>query len=62
MGKDGSGFEKGRMLQCRKMHRWMVVLREGVARAWPGGSVRAGIGDAGQASPLGGGRFWPPVR
>jgi RNA-directed DNA polymerase len=26
------------------------------------GSAAAGIGDAGQASPLGGGRSWPPVR
>ena len=30
--------------------------------AGPGGAAPAGIGDAGQASPLGGGRSWPPVR
>src|ERR1700712_1256633 len=32
---------------------------------WPGpgrAGPEAGIGDAGQASPLGGGRFWSPVR
>ena len=28
----------------------------------PAGVVVAGSGDAGQASPLGGGRSWPPVR
>jgi len=25
MGKDGSGYEKGRRLQCRKMHHRMVA-------------------------------------
>ena len=26
MGKDGSGFEKGWMLQCRQMRRRMAAL------------------------------------
>src|SRR2546426_5652430 len=32
MGKDGSGFEKGRMLQCRKMRCRMVALQVNVVR------------------------------
>ncbi|WP_037599727.1 hypothetical protein [Streptacidiphilus rugosus] len=30
MGKDGSGFEKGRMLQCRKTPLNSVALPEGI--------------------------------
>jgi len=50
MGKGGSGSGKGRRLQCRKTRRRMAVpvtmSRRGLV---------AGSGDAGQASPLGGG-------
>jgi len=41
-------------------HQWDSAARR--SRPGPGGVVVAGIGDAGQASPLGGGWSWPPVR
>ena len=50
MGKGGSGYEEGRRLQCRKTRRRMAA-----PRTRPRGAVVAGSGDAGQASPLGGG-------
>ena len=50
-------------LQCRKTRRRMVTPRPRAKhRRCAGGAAAAGIGDAGQASPLGGGRSWPPVR
>jgi hypothetical protein len=57
MGEGGSGIEKGGRLRCRRYAaEWL--------RSWPGsgGAMVAGSGDAGQASPLGGGRPWPQVR
>ena len=62
-GRAAAVFEKGWRLQCRKMRRRMVTPRPTTThRRCAGGSAAAGIGDAGQASPLGGGRSWPPVR
>ena len=37
-------------------------VNTGACPGAPIGAWSAGIGDAGQASPLGGGRSWPPVR
>src|SRR5680860_992835 len=52
MAKDGSGFEK----------RLEAAMPKDAPPNGDAPAETAGIGDAGQASPMGGGRSWSPVR